>query len=145
MLTVACLSFVCHNSYNFNSHCFSFYNVLEARCTNSGMGGVWPARSNGGQSGWAGGGRGMGGWLAPPPIRVVGLIEALIGPVGCCSAHHSNPSFWLFWLFCHSGHSVFIFIDSTHNWMLCGKSMNFSIREAEVQSLSQSLPSLLAV
>lgn len=42
--------------------------------------------------GWQMGGTSAGG----------GAIEALIGPVGCCSVHHSDG------LFCHSSHWTII-------------------------------------
>ena len=45
-------------------------------------------------------------------------------------------------------HVAWAFIDITYSaqdWMLCGKNMNFGVRETEIQSLALPLPSLLVL
>lgn len=50
-------------------------------------------------------GQGQPGGVAMGDWREIG---APIGPIGCCSVHHSHQ---LFQLFHHSGHLAFIYID----------------------------------
>lgn len=65
---------------------------------------------NGGEGNWGLGRQGEGLW------EVGGAIGAPTGLVGRHSAHHSDRSFWLFWLFQSLG--LYIYIDGLLHFYL---------------------------